>query len=69
MKIDPLYPNEIGNLVLVNHQKIQLHQHRAIFHYLFKNAVSRYSYTSFFPDKKMHTYTDVVTGREIVGGL
>ena len=40
-----------------------------IFHHLFKNAVSRSSYTSFFPDKNIYTYTDVVTGREIVGGL
>ena len=40
-----------------------------IFHHLFKNAVSRSSYTSFFPNKKIYTYTDVVTGREIVDGL
>ena len=40
-----------------------------IFHHLFKNAVSPSSYTSFFPDKKIYTYTDVVTGRYIVGGL
>ena len=33
------------------------------------NVMSRSSYTSFFPDRKMYTYTDVVTGREIVGGL
>ena len=33
------------------------------------NAVSRSSYTSFFPDRKMYTYTGVITGREIVGGL
>ena len=69
MKIDPLDPNAIGNLGLVNRQKIQLRQHSVIFHHLFKNAASRSSYTSFFPDKKIYTYTDVVTGREIVGGL
>ena len=40
-----------------------------IFHHLFKNVVSRSRYTSFFPDKKIYTYTDVVTGREIVEGL
>ena len=40
-----------------------------IFHHLFKNAVSRSRYTSFFPDKKIYTYTNVVRGREIVGGL
>ena len=40
-----------------------------IFHHLFKNAVSCSSYTSFFPDRKIYTYMDVVTGREIVGGL
>ena len=40
-----------------------------IFHHLFKNAVSRFNYTSFFPDKKIYTYTDVFKGREIVGGL
>ena len=40
-----------------------------IFHHLLKNAVSRSTYTSFFPDKKIYTYTDVVTGIEIVGGL
>ena len=53
----------------MNRQKIQLRQHSVIFHHLFKNAVSRSSYTSFFPDKNMYTYTNVVTGREIVGGL
>ena len=40
-----------------------------IFHHLFKNAVSRSSYTPFFPNKIMYTYTDVVMGREIFGGL
>ena len=69
MKIDPLDPNAIGNLGLTNRQKIQLRQHSVIFHHLFKNAVSRSSYTSLFLDKKIHTYTDVVTGREIVEGL
>ena len=69
MNIDPLEPNTIGNLGLVNRQKIQLRQHSVIFHHLFKNAVSRSSYTSFFPDKKIYIYTDVVNGREIVGGL
>ena len=69
MKIEPLYPNTIGNLGLVNRQKIQLRQHSVIFRQLFKKDVSRSIYTSFFPDKKMYTYTDVVTGREIVGGL
>ena len=69
MKTKPLDPNAIGNLGLVNRQKIQLHQHSVIFHHLFKNAVSRFSYTSFFPDKSMYTFTDVVTGREIVGRL
>ena len=69
MKIEPLDPNAIGNLGLVKRQKILLRQHSVIFHHLFKNAVSRSSYTSFFPDKKMYTYTDVVTGRDIVGGL
>ena len=69
MKIDTLDPNAIGNLVLVNRQKIQLLQLIVIFHQLFKSAVYRSSYTSFFPDKKMYTYTNVVTGREIVGEL
>ena len=69
MKIEPLDPNAIKNLVLVNRQKIQLRQYSVIFHHLFNNAVSRSSYTSFFPDKKIYTYTDVFTGREIVGGL
>ena len=69
MKIEPLDSNAIGNLGLVNCQKIQMHQHRVIFHHLFKNAVSQSSYTSFFPDKSLYTYTDVVTGREIVGRL
>ena len=31
--------------------------------------MSRYSYNYFFPDKRLYTYTDVVTGREIFGGL
>ena len=69
MKIDPLYPNAIGNLGPVKRQKIQLRQHSVIFNHLFKNAVYWSSYTYFFPDQKMYTYTDVVTGREIVGGL
>ena len=69
MKIKPLDPNAIGNLGLVNRQNIQLRQHSVIFHHLFKNAVSRSSYKYFFPDKKIYTYTDVVTGRYIVGGL
>ena len=69
MKIEPLDPNTIGDLGLVNRQKIQLRQHIVIFHHLFKNAVSRSSYTSFFPEKKIYTYMDVVTGRDIVGGL
>ena len=69
MKIDPLDPNAIGKLGLVNRQKTHLRQHRVIFHHLFRNAVSRSSYTSFFPDKSMYTYTNDVTGREIVGGL
>ena len=69
MKIKPLDPNAIGNLFLVNSHKIQLRQHIVIFHNLFKNAVSRSSYNSFFPNKNMYTYTNVVTGREIVGGL
>ena len=63
MKIEPPDPNKIGNLGLVNRQKIQLSQHSVIFHHLFKNAVSRSSYTSFFHDKKIYTYTDFVTGR------
>ena len=69
MKIEPLIPNTIGNLVLVNRQKIQMRQHSEIFHHLFKNYVSRSSYTSFFPNKRLYTYTNDVTGREIVGGL
>ena len=69
MNIEPLDPNAIGNLGLVNRQKIQLRQNSMIFHRLFKNAVSRSRYTSFFPDNKMYTYTNDVTGREIVGGL
>ena len=69
MNIEPLNPNTIGNLGLFNRQKIQLRQQSVIFHHLFKNAVSRSSYTSFLPNKKMYTYTDVITGREIVGGL
>ena len=69
MKIKPLDPNAIGNLGPVNRQKIQLRQHSVTFHHLFKNAVSRSRYTSFFPDKKMYTYTDIVTGRDIVGVL
>ena len=69
MKIEPLDPNAIGNLGLVDRQKIQMRQHSVIFHHLFKNSVSRSSYTSFFPDKNMYMYTNVVTGREIVGGL
>ena len=40
-----------------------------IFHHLFKNALSWSSYTSFFSKKRFYTYTNVVTGREIVGGL
>ena len=68
-KINPLDPNTIGNLGLVNLHKIQLRQHSLIFHQLFKNAVSCSSYTSFFPDNNIYTYTDVVTGREIVGGM
>ena len=69
MKIDPLDPNAIRNLGLVIHQKIQLRQHSLIFHHLFKNAVSRSSYTYCFLDKKIYTYTDVVTGRDIFGRL
>ena len=69
MNIEPLNTNAIRNLGLVNRQKIQLRQHSVIFHNLFKNAVSRSSYTYFFPDKNIFTYTDVVTGREIVGVL
>ena len=67
MKIEPLDPNAIGNLVVVNRQKIQLRQHSIIFHQLFKNAVSRSSYTSFSPNKRI--YTNVVTGRGVVSGL
>ena len=69
MNTEPLDPNSIGNLGLVNRQKIQLRQHSVIFHHLFKNAVSWSSYTYSFPDKRMYTYTDVVTVREVVGGL
>ena len=69
MKIEPLDTNAIGNLGFVKRQKIQLRQHSVIFHHLFKNAVSRSSYTSFFPDNKIYIYTGVVTGRDIVGGL
>ena len=69
MKIDSLDTNTNVNLGLMNRQNIQLHQHSVILHHLFKNAVSWSSYTSFFPDKKMYTYTDVVMGREIVKGL
>ena len=35
MKIEPLDPNAIGNLGLVNLQKIQLRQYSVIFHHLF----------------------------------
>ena len=69
MKIEPLDPNAIGNLGLVNRQNIQLRQHSLIFHPLFKNAVYRSSYTSFFPDKNIYTYTDVFKGSEIFVGL
>ena len=69
INIDPLEPNAIRNPGLNNSQRIQLCQHSVIFHHLFKNAVSRSSYTYFFPDKNIYTYTDVVTGREIFGGL
>ena len=69
MEIEPLDPNGIGNLGLFKHQNIQLRQHSVIFHHLFNNAVSRSSFIYFFPDKKMYTYTDFVTGREIVGRL
>ena len=69
MKIDSLDSNAIGNLGLVILQKIQLCQHSVIFHHMFKNAVYRSSYTYFSLNKKMYTYTDVVTVREIVIGL
>ena len=63
MKIEPLDPNTIRNLGLANLKKIQLRQHSVIFCHMFKNAVSRSSYTSFFPYKKIYTYTDVVMGK------
>ena len=69
MKIDSLNSNAIGNLGLVILQKIQLCQHSVIFHHMFKNAVYRSSYTYLSLNKKMYTYTDVVTVREIVIGL
>ena len=69
MKIKPLNPNAIRKLGLVNRKKIQLRQHSVIFHHIFQNAVSRSSYKYFFPDKKIYTYTEVVTGREIIGVL
>ena len=69
MNIEPLNPNTIGNLGLVNLQKIQLRQHSVIFNHLFKNFVSRSNYTSFFPDKNIYTYMDFFTVKEIVGGL
>ena len=50
MNIDPLEPNTIGNLGLVNRQKIQLRQHSVIFHHIFKTVVSRSRYTFFFLD-------------------
>ena len=68
MMIEPLDPNEIGNLGLINRHNIQLRQHSVIFHNMFKNSVSSSSYTYFFPDKKIYTYTDVFTRREIIGG-
>ena len=68
-EIEPLDPNATGNLGLVNRQKVQLLQHSVIFHNIFKKTMSRSSYISFIPDKKIYTYTDVVTGREIFGGL
>ena len=69
MKIEPLVPNAAGNQGLVNRQKIQLQQNSTIFHHILKNAVTRLSYTSFFPDAKYYMYTDVLTGRKIGRGL
>ena len=65
MFIDAINPNSGGNLVLVNRHKIGLRWLVAILHFIFKNNVTRTSYTSFHPNKDKFVYKDKMTGLAI----
>ena len=69
MKIQAIEPNAKKNLGLVNHQKIRLCCPTIVLHFIFKNNVTRTSYTLFQPDREQFVYIDKISGREITCGL
>ena len=69
MIIKAINPNAAGNLGLVNRHKIRLRRIAAILHFIFKNNVTRTSYTLFQPNKEKFVYKDEITGRAIKCGL
>ena len=69
ISVDAINPNSGGNLGLVNQHKIGLRWLVAILHFIFKNNVTRTSYTSFQPNKDKFVYKDDITGRAITSGL
>ena len=69
MIIKTIDPNSAVSLGLVNRHKIRLHRLAAILHFIFKNNVTRKSYTLFQPNKDKLVYKDEITGRAITCGL
>ena len=69
MIIKAIDPNAAGNLGLVNRHKISLCRLAEILHFIFKNNVTRTSYTSFHPNKDTFVYKGEITGRVITCGL
>ena len=68
-EIKAIDPNAAGNAGLVNRHKIHLRRLSTVMHFIFKNNITRTSYTSFQPNKDKFVYKDEITGREITCGL
>ena len=65
MIIKAINLNAVGNFCLVYRHKVQLRRLAEILHFIFKNNVTRTSYTSFHPNKYEFVYKNEITGRSI----
>ena len=69
MIIKAIDPNKLGNVGLINHEKIRNRQFSSAFNLILKEHLERSSLISLNPRKAMFTYTDVVTGHKVDCGL
>ena len=69
MIVKAIEPNKLGNVGLLNHEKIRNRQFSSALNFILKNHLERSRFISLNPKKAIFTYTDEVTGRKVDFGL